>query len=116
MKIRFIISRMIFFLGLQAQCPFKNKISPVNAPHNQVKGIALVAVLAILTVLALLAASFIVSTNIQTKAGETSLNAMKARFLSQSGYQHALSLIQNDNSPEGLTCDSPETDTQLFSS
>jgi len=40
---------------------------------------------------------------------------MKAQFLAQSGYQHALSLIQNDSSPEGLICDSPETDPQLLS-
>jgi len=78
-------------------------------------GIALVAVLAILTVLALLATSFIITSNIQTKAGQITVDAMKARLLSRSGYQHALSLIQNDSSQEGLTCDSPETDPQLFS-
>ena len=83
-----------------------------TTPH----GIALVAVLAILTVLALLAASFIISSNIQTKAGQSTVDAIKAQFLSQSGYQHALSLIQNDSSFEGLKCDSPETDPQLFSS
>ncbi len=78
-------------------------------------GIALVAVLAILTVLALLATSFIISSSIQTKAGQTTVDAMKAQLLSRSGYQHALSLIQNDSSQDGLICDSPETDPQLFS-
>ena len=96
------------FLQLFSAC--MNKLS------DNYNGIALVAVLAILTVLAILAATFIVTTNIQTKISDTSIDAMKARLLTQSGYQHALSLIQNDVSQDGLSCDSPETDPQIFSS
>ena len=78
-------------------------------------GIALVAVLAILVVLAILASVFIITTNQQSKISQTSINAMKAELLAQSGFQHALSLIQNDCTESGVTIDSPETDSQLFS-
>ena len=94
----------------------KNPGSVFPRPSSGYDGIALVAVLAILTVIALLASTFIISTNIQSKAGKASINTMKAQLLSQSGYQHALSLIQNDSSLKGLICDSPETDPQLFAS
>jgi len=70
---------------------FPRPSSVFRPPFTGFRGIALVAVLAILTVLALLAATFIISTNIQSKAGKASINAMKAQLLSQSGYQHALS-------------------------
>ena len=73
-------------------------------------GIALVAVLAILTVLAILAAGFVTMTSMQSKTSKASLDSFRAKLLVESGLSHASSLIQQDCSPEGLLCDSVETD------
>jgi len=75
-------------------------------PH----GVALVAVLAVLTVLAILAATFVTMTSMQSKSSKASMEAFRAKLLIESGLQHAVSLIQQDISKEGLICDSPETD------
>ncbi|MCK5852994.1 hypothetical protein KAH27_08210, partial [bacterium] len=78
------------------------------------KGIALVAVLAVLVILAILAATFVTLTSIQSKASQSGIDSFRAKLLIDSGLQHAIYLLQQDTSKEGLLCDSPETDPLIL--
>ena len=84
--------------------------------NRKYNGVALVAVLAMLTVLAILAAAFVTMTSMQSKASKACMEALRAKLLIESGLQHAVTLIQQDCSKEGLVCDSPETDPLVLHS